>query len=142
MHSESFLHWVVGLCKAFKTLPDNSFDGVLCCHVLEHLENPAHFLRQFLRVLKKGGRLVLVLPNNGKNTVREPDFRAGHLYGWIIPSIWNLLHVVGFKVRLARFNYASGFSRFYKLPLQLSLFALKLTGYLRRQKEMLLIAEK
>lgn len=39
---------------------DNEFEAVNCQHVLEHLENPLFVLREMGRVLKKGGKLVIV----------------------------------------------------------------------------------
>lgn len=128
--------------KSIEKLKSNSVDGILCCHVLEHLEEPAYYLRQFLRILKKGGRLVLVLPVSKKNIIRAPDFKAWHLYNWNVPAIWALLHTVRFKVGKARFNYASGFSLFYKLPFPIAMAAIKLLGYLRSQKEIIIFAEK
>src|SRR5438132_1113117 len=43
---------------------DASFDGVLSCGVLEHVERPAESLAELRRVLRPGGRLfVYKLPN-------------------------------------------------------------------------------
>lgn len=42
---------------------DQSFDAVLCREVIEHVESVPHTLREFARVLKPGGRLVLTFPN-------------------------------------------------------------------------------
>lgn len=41
---------------------DESFDRVIGAHVLEHLPNPHHVLREWMRVVKPGGTLSLVLP--------------------------------------------------------------------------------
>lgn len=44
--------------------PDDSFDLVTWCEVIEHLtENPVHTLAEIHRVLKPGGALVLSTPN-------------------------------------------------------------------------------
>lgn len=43
--------------------PDASFDRVVCVEGVEHLENPCHLLRQFARVLKPGGVLIITMPN-------------------------------------------------------------------------------
>jgi SAM-dependent methyltransferase len=40
-----------------------SYDFLLSSHVLEHLANPLRGLREWLRVVKEGGVLVLVLPH-------------------------------------------------------------------------------
>ena len=39
---------------------DNEFEAVNCQHVLEHIENPLFVLKETSRILKKGGKLVLV----------------------------------------------------------------------------------
>jgi len=45
-------------------LPDNSFDVVTCQTVLMHLERPVDALREMHRILRPGGLLVCVEPNN------------------------------------------------------------------------------
>ncbi len=52
---------VVDLNKDF-SFPDNSFDGVLSIEVIEHLENPFHFLRELKRVSKDW--IIVTTPNN------------------------------------------------------------------------------
>ncbi len=49
---------------------DDEFDLVICCEVLEHLEDPRHGLREVQRVAKQG---VIV------STPREPIWRAMNL---------------------------------------------------------------
>lgn len=41
---------------------DESFDRIIAAHVLEHLPEPYKVIREWERVLKKGGILSLVLP--------------------------------------------------------------------------------
>jgi len=41
---------------------DASFDSVLCNQVLEHVFNPDEFIREIVRVLKPGGKLLLTVP--------------------------------------------------------------------------------
>jgi ubiquinone/menaquinone biosynthesis C-methylase UbiE len=42
--------------------PDGSFDAVLCTEVLEHLPEPLSALREFARLLRKGGELIITAP--------------------------------------------------------------------------------
>jgi SAM-dependent methyltransferase len=44
-------------------LNDQSFDAVTLSHVIEHVHNPVALLQECHRVLKPGGRLVVVTPN-------------------------------------------------------------------------------
>ena len=43
--------------------PDNYFSFVHASHLIEHLNNPADFLREIYRILVPGGYLALVTPN-------------------------------------------------------------------------------
>lgn len=46
-----------------KVLDDEVYDFVLSSNNLEHIANPLKALKEFLRVLNKNGKLVLLLPN-------------------------------------------------------------------------------
>jgi SAM-dependent methyltransferase len=54
-----------------RAFPDGSFDGVVASHLIEHLANPVAALVEFWRVLRSGGRLVLIVPD------RDHTFDAG-----------------------------------------------------------------
>jgi len=43
--------------------PDGFFDAITCIAVLEHLVNPPYVLSEMNRVLKRGGRLIIQVPN-------------------------------------------------------------------------------
>ena len=47
------------------TLPyeDGEFDHVVCVEGLEHIENPANAIREFARVVKSNGQLIISVPN-------------------------------------------------------------------------------
>jgi len=43
--------------------PSKSFDFITCIEGLEHLENPFNAIREFYRLLKYGGKIIISLPN-------------------------------------------------------------------------------
>ena len=43
--------------------PDDSFDFITCVEGLEHIENPQQAMREFARLLRAGGQLVVTVPN-------------------------------------------------------------------------------
>ena len=42
---------------------DEAFDYIVCVEGLEHIENPANAIREFARVLKSNGLLIVSVPN-------------------------------------------------------------------------------
>lgn len=69
---------------------NNSFDRVIAAHVLEHLYRPCDVMREWVRVLKPGGFMTLVLPCDpgllwrlGRYAVARKKFiRAGVEYDY------------------------------------------------------------
>jgi SAM-dependent methyltransferase len=53
--------------------PDDSFDTVLCSHVLEHVADDHRALCEIRRVLKPGGQAIILVPIIGEVTREEPD---------------------------------------------------------------------
>jgi SAM-dependent methyltransferase len=55
-------------------IQDVSFDAVIASHVIEHLANPLRALQEFHRVLRPGGRLVLIVPDRSLtfDRMRQP----------------------------------------------------------------------
>jgi ubiquinone/menaquinone biosynthesis C-methylase UbiE len=53
----------IGEAAHLKEVNDASYDFVLSCHSLEHVANPIKALKDWSRVMKIKGRLVLVLPD-------------------------------------------------------------------------------
>jgi len=94
---------------------DNSFDVVLCSHVLEHVKNDKLALTEFLRVLKPNGWAIFQAPidYNLKKTFEDPSISSPELrrkffgeenhlriYG---SDFKKRLESVGFKVRIDDF---------------------------------------
>lgn len=69
-------------------LPEASFDAALLIQTVEHLPDPASVLRAVLRLLKPGGRVLLVTDNTG-----SLDFaiaKRRHWGGYHFPRHWYL----------------------------------------------------
>lgn len=56
--------WIEADLNAQVDAPDGSFDVILSTEVIEHLENPRTVVREWWRLLKPGGRVVMTTPNN------------------------------------------------------------------------------
>ena len=78
---------------------DENFDGVLCSHILEHVENPIRLLIEIKRVLSKDRIAIIGLPmeNSWIRIFLHEDYYSNH------PGNIFLFSVKGDKVLL---NYA------------------------------------
>jgi SAM-dependent methyltransferase len=54
---------VIGEASDLSSVEAHSYDFVLSCHSLEHVANPLRALREWKRILKPGGFLILAVPN-------------------------------------------------------------------------------
>jgi ubiquinone/menaquinone biosynthesis C-methylase UbiE len=57
---------------------NESFDSVILCFVLEHLDNPINALKELKRVLKKGGTLIAIEGDHG-STYFHPHSKFAHI---------------------------------------------------------------
>lgn len=59
-------------------LADNSFDVILCNHVLEHVPNDVQAMRELYRVLKPNGWAILQVPLDGnlQETLEDPNITS------------------------------------------------------------------
>lgn len=62
---------------------DDTFDGATSIEVIEHLENPYHFLREVARVLKPGAPFILSTPNPDHVWNKMSFFRHGDFYRFL-----------------------------------------------------------
>lgn len=96
-------------------LADNSFDVIMCNHVMEHVEDDNQCMAELYRVLKPGGWAIMQVPVDYSNpntyedaTITSPEEREKHfwqkdhvrLYGRDYPQ---KLERVGFKVTSENF---------------------------------------
>jgi len=87
-------------------LADGSVDAVTLMEVIEHLERPEAAVRQIHRILKPGGKLVIVFPNDAIVKVarlltlkfKEAAYDPGHTRQWTPGDMRLLLNGAGFTV--------------------------------------------
>ena len=91
-------------------LPSGSFDVCICIDVLEHLKKPKEAIRELNRILKTGGRLIIVIPNDrtfllarlAMGMVKEAFYDAGHERQWKPGEVKDLLKDAGFRIASER----------------------------------------
>ncbi|MFT4073540.1 MAG: class I SAM-dependent methyltransferase [Dysgonamonadaceae bacterium] len=87
--------------KVYRTvdeLPDDFADVVISVHVLEHTHNPLSELKGLFRILKKGGRAVIIVPCESIKWKYKDNDIDQHLYTWSPLCIGNLMKLAGFEV--------------------------------------------
>jgi SAM-dependent methyltransferase len=63
-----------------RAVSDKQYDFLLSCHNLEHIANPLKALSEWVRVIRPGGYLLLIVPNKAGNfDHRRPYTRFEHL---------------------------------------------------------------
>lgn len=56
------IEYVINLNKEKIPFNDNTIDGILCSHIIEHLDNPFDVIKEIHRVLKPGAELIIKVP--------------------------------------------------------------------------------
>lgn len=89
--------------------PDNYFDEVYSKYTFEHLINPLNFLKESFRVLKKGGKIIIVTDNAGLyglfgnahygeyEKLGKHGVKDRHYHLFTTQHMKNWLDIVGFK---------------------------------------------
>lgn len=79
------------------TLPleDKSFDVLIARHILEHCVDAVKVIKEWSRVLKVGGKMVIAVPN--EKTVKGIPLNPEHVHGFTPESLDSLMGVCGFK---------------------------------------------
>lgn len=75
---------------------DGSIDGILAKHLFEHIADGIKALREWKRVLKDFGTLVILCPDHRYCEAISVD--PSHLHGYEPDAVASMLEAVGFKV--------------------------------------------
>jgi len=87
---------------------DGVFDFVFSKSVIEHLLKPDNFIKEIYRVLKPGGRIIILTPDwQSQIKIFYDDYT--HMHPYTVTGLGDLLQISGFK------NVSSEI--FYQLPI-------------------------
>jgi 2-polyprenyl-3-methyl-5-hydroxy-6-metoxy-1,4-benzoquinol methylase len=107
-------------------LPAASFDTLIAAEVIEHLENPRSVAREWYRLLKPGGTIVLSTPNNesirsllalvirGHYVAFDDSCYPAHITALLRKDLERILSEAGFSEVRFRFTDCGGIP---KLPM-------------------------
>lgn len=77
---------------------DESVDVVISNHSLEHSLRPLDELKKLRTKLRRGGKIVIVVPCESIAMTYTPNDVNNHLYTWSPANLGNLLSEAGFRV--------------------------------------------
>jgi SAM-dependent methyltransferase len=85
-----------------RELPDAAFDVVISHHCLEHVEDPLSVIKEMRRLVRDGGRVVVVAPCDRANYPFQEDDHDFHLFSYSKANLGNLMRAAGLHVEEAK----------------------------------------
>ena len=86
---------------------DEYFDFIFSKSLLEHIQNPDNFIQESYRILKKGGTIIILVPD-WKSQLKHYWDDYTHCHAWTYKSLKDFLLINNFK--------NVGCEYFYQLP--------------------------
>ncbi len=94
---------------------DNSFDLIICYHILEHIKDDRAAMKELYRVLKKGGSCIIQTPFKDGEIYEDDKIKTAedrlkyfgqedHLRIYSVDGLRERLTLSGFDVRVNKFN--------------------------------------
>jgi len=72
--------------------PKNEVDIIISRHCFEHLLDPIKTLENWYKILKIGGKIIMVIPDHEKMNTLDPFYSEGqHLHTYTMESLKNLI---------------------------------------------------
>lgn len=101
--------------KAKENLKSDSYNFILCHHVIEHIESPLTFISEHLELLKKGGKMLIYLPIEKKTSwLPSKNDLDNHIYSWTPRTFFNLIKVSIKNCEIEDIGYQPfGFDRYF-----------------------------
>lgn len=105
-------------CADAQSIPfkNSTFDVVICCEVLEHVENPKKTLLEIKRILKNDGTAVMEIDSGNFlfkiiwywwTNLRKGVWRDSHIHQFDVSKLEKLFSKTGFKIKSKKiFNYS------------------------------------
>jgi hypothetical protein len=121
--------WEQGDAQYLNNVPDNCFDFVYSAHCLEHVADPHIAIGHWLRVLRRGGHLILTVPDEDlyEQGVWPSTFNSDHKHTFTILkqrswspvsiNVFDLLHSIEVETSIEKIerldhSFMPGFVRF------------------------------
>lgn len=88
--------------------PNNSFDVIVCCEVLEHVEDPDKVIKEMKRVIKENGTIIVEIDTGNWlfklawffwTSVRKGVWRDAHVHKFDTEKLKKLFLINGLKLK-------------------------------------------
>ncbi len=80
-------------------LPNETYDWITACHILEHIDNTIDTLKEWKRILKQNGKLGIIVPHGeGVDAIDLGDSSMTHRTLFTEKILKLYLEHVGFKI--------------------------------------------